>query len=153
VDELGLWRLERLTFSVAVTTGIGYDPASRTYDFTNARIDVAPEQGLLWTYDARALRVTSFFATPPTPQAARTFALHLAAVRTSTGAVLTAGRVSCSSTFGGAPVRARIHRFVGKEAVCVFDVPSSAKGQRFRSTIAVTRGDARVARSVSGRVR
>jgi hypothetical protein len=149
---LGLRRLERLGFSVVVTAGIRFDPVERKYDFANATVDTAPDEGRLWTYDARILRVTSFSATPATPQAGKPFVLRMTAVRTDTGAALARGTVSCSTRIRGRPTRVRTRRFVGTHAVCGFDIPKHTRGQRFRSTIGVVRGGAQVTRSLSGRI-
>jgi hypothetical protein len=150
--ELGLRRLERLGFSVVVTAGIRFDPVERKYDLTNATVDTAPDEGRLWTYDARLLRVTSFSATPAVPQAGKPFVLRMTAVRTDTGAALARGTVSCSTRIRGRPTRVRTRRFVGTHAVCGFDIPKHTRGQRFRSTIGVVRGGAQVTRSLSGRI-
>ena len=79
--ELGLRRLERVSFSVVVTTGIRFDPVARSYDVTNARLDTAPEPGTVWTYDARVLRVTSFSAAPAKVRAGTLHIMRLGAIR------------------------------------------------------------------------
>ncbi len=150
--ELGLRRLERVSFSVVVTTGIRFDPVARSYDVTNARLDTAPEPGTVWTYDARVLRVTSFSAAPAKVRAGTLQIMRLGAIRTDTGKVLTKGRVSCSARIDGKVVPVRAQRFVGPRAVCAFAVPANTSGKRFRSTIGIVFGGAEVSRSLSGRI-
>lgn len=150
--------LKRFRFLVEVWSGIRYDPATRTWDFTNAHWDFAPTEKQFpsrdeyWVYESRPLLVKSFSATPATPRAGGSFALRLAAIRTDTGAALTSGTVSCSFKLAGQTLRPRSARFVGRRAVCVFAIPTSARGRRFRTAISVQSGGTRLTRSLSGRV-
>lgn len=151
-SELGLPHLERLRFAAVMTSGVAYDPATRRYDLTTAHLDRAPDEGY-WTFDTRPLRLTRLSATPATPRAGKAFVLRGTAIRTDTGATLRTGRVSCSTRIAGRAIPAQVHRFVGRQAVCSFDVPAAARGRGFRSTITVSRRNARIAGSLSGEVR
>ncbi len=146
---LGLRRIERVAFSVVVTQGIRYEPVTG-YDFSNASIDLAPD-GEMWTYDARALRATSFHASPLRPRAGLPYALSMTTVRTETGAAPARAKADCSLSVGGTPVPGSA-RVIGGTARCSFVVPTGSRGDRFRATIRVRAAGSTVARSVSGRV-
>jgi len=162
--DLGIERLQRMRFWIEVWTGIGFDPVTRRYDFTNARADFAPNgagRGLgdpaaegdgFWVYESRPLLVKSFSVEPSNPKAGRPFALRLALIRTDTGALLTSGSVSCGFALAAKPLRPRSGGFDGRRAACAFAIPSNAQGRRFRATISVRFAGAKVARSISGRV-
>ena len=155
--------LKRFRFWVKVESGVRWDPVTRRYDFTNWRRDVAPTEPLagrgfpardqFWIYESRPLLVKGFSTEPATPRAGKPFALRLAAIHSDTGAALTSGAVSCSSTIAGKPLRPRSRGFVGERAVCVFTIPANAKGRTFRSMISVQSAGMKLTRSVSGRVR
>lgn len=148
---LGLGRIERVRFYATVLADIRWVPGTG-YDFTQARLDVAPDEGV-WTFDARALRVASFRATPAEPRAGRPLTLALGVLRTDTGAAMTGSGIACSLRVGGNRVRVRTSRFVEQKATCVFDVPRNARGKRFTASIAVTGRGETVTRSIRGRVR
>ena len=162
-EPFRLGPLERFRFWIAAESGVRFDPVTRRWDFTDWRRDVAPtdplpERGFpardqFWVYESRPLLVKDFSASPATPRAGRLFALRLAAIRTDTGAALTSGGISCSSTIAGKLLRPRSRGFVGERAVCVFAIPADAKGRTFRSTISVQSGGTKLTRSVSGKVR
>lgn len=147
---LRLQRIERVRFSVSVIAGIRLVPGTG-YDFTDTHFDQAPDEGG-WTFDARALRVASFRATPARPLAGKPLTLTLGVLRTDTGTTLTGGVVACSLRIAGTRVPARTKRFVAQGVTCAFDIPAGTAGRRFRATIGVAaRGDL-VRRSLSGRV-
>lgn len=148
---LGLRRIERVRFYATVIAGIRWMPGAG-YDFTQARLDVAPDEGV-WTFDARALRVATFRATPAEPRAGRPLTLALGVRRTDTGVALTSGAIACSFRVGGRRVLARSSRFTERTATCVFDVPADARGKRFAAGIAVSARDETVRRSLRGRIR
>jgi hypothetical protein len=155
--------LQRFRFWIVVESGVRFDPVTGRWDFTNWRRDVAPTEppagrgfparDQFWTYESRPLLVKDFSTAPATPRAGKPFALRLAAIHSDTGAALTSGAVSCSSTIAGKPLRPRSRGFVGERAVCVFQIPANTKGRTFRSTISVMSGGTKLTRSVSGRVR
>jgi hypothetical protein len=152
---LGLKRVASLCFSVSVYVGIGYGPGG--YDFTNARVDVAPDandEGLvpMWRFAAQPLAAADFRATPARPQAGKAFALTMRVQRSDTGALLARGNVTYSLRAGGKRVPVRTSRFVGRRATCLFDVPTGTTGRRFRAAILVAAQGAVVTRSLSGRV-
>jgi hypothetical protein len=149
---LGIARIERFRFSVEATAG-RFDQAARRYDFSDARQDVAPAEGRYWSYDTRTAVVHRFSATPTRPVAGKPFALRLQAVRTDSGLAVTRGNVSCSCRIAGKPIRPGSQRFFGGTAVCTFDIPATARGKRFRSSISLRAPGIDLARSVSGTIR
>jgi hypothetical protein len=154
--------LKRFRFWVVVESGVQYDPVTGRSDFTDWRRDVAPTdppagrgfpaRDEFWIYESRPLLVKDFSTAPAAPRAGKPFALRLVAIRSDTGATLTTGALSCSSTIGGKPLRPRSRGFVGERAVCTFAIPANAKRRTFRSTISVESGGTTLTRSVSGRV-
>jgi hypothetical protein len=162
--DLGVERLQRLRFWIEAWTGIGFDPITHRWDFTDARPDFAPDgagrrlgypnaQGeSSWIHESRTMLVKSFSVQPGNPRAGRPFTLRLALIRTDTGAPLTSGTVSCSSRVAGKPLRPRSSAFVGGRARCVFSIPANARGRAFRSTISVRFAGATLGRTISGRV-
>ena len=154
--------LKRFRFWVVVESGVRYDPVTGRWDFTDWRRDVAPTdppagrgfpaRDRFWIYESRPLLVKGFSTAPAAPRAGKPFALRLAAIHTDTGAALTSGAVSCSSTIGAKPLRPRSRGFVGERAVCTFAIPANAKGRTFRSTISVQSGGTKLTRSISGKV-
>jgi hypothetical protein len=148
--SLGLRRVGRLRFSVTVTTGILYDPATG-YDFDKSHVDVAPDEGM-WTYDALPLHVDEFRMMPPRPRAGEQFRMTMRVLDTATGAPLRRGNVTCSLVIAGARAQARFRRLTAPHAECVFQVPTDTRGRRFRATIGITAGETVVRRSLSGRI-
>jgi hypothetical protein len=162
--EVGIELSQRMRFSIEAWTGVGFDPITRRYDFTNAIPDFAPDgagrwlgypsaQGEdFWTYESGSVLVSSFSAQPARPRAGTPFALRLALVDAETGAPLTSGSVSCPMNIAGEPLRPRSRGFVGTRAVCTFSIPADVRGRTFQSTISVSAAGEKVTRSVSGRV-
>jgi hypothetical protein len=146
VEELG--GTTRFAFAADAWDGLVYG----SNDLTNVHWDFAPDHDQWWAYDTRALRAESFSSSPGRPAAGRRFALRLTAFRTDTGTTVTSGRVTCSLTVAGTPIKPVSRRFVSERAVCVFGIPAHSRGQRFRATISIgARGD-RATRSLSGRI-
>jgi hypothetical protein len=162
--ELGIELSQRMRFSIEAWTGVGFDPITRRYDFTNAIPDFAPDgagrwlgypsaQGEdFWTYESGTVLVRSFSAQPAKPRAGSPFALRLALVSADTGAPVASGLVSCSMTIAGGQVRPRSRGFIGTRAVCEFAIPERTPGRTFESAIFVSFGGERITRSLSGRV-
>jgi hypothetical protein len=148
--SLDLPRFERIAFSAHVTAGIARNPVTHEFDFTNARIDNAPDQGV-WTYDTRPLRVTRFRSSPARPRAGEPFALVLHAIRTDTGAPPARADVACVLRVGGKAVPGRAS-FTKGTAACRFHVRAGSRGLRFRSSIRVGTSRGAASRSLSGRV-
>lgn len=153
-SELG--NTARLNFGVIVITGIVVD-SSGDLDFSNARGDVAPDPGHgLWNYSVKtvplALLAKSFVLTPRRPQGGRTLTATMVVARNDTGAVLKGGSVICSATVAGTRVEVRVRKFVGNQARCVWQIPSSARGKSIRGSITVLFEGKRVSRSFAATV-
>jgi hypothetical protein len=148
--ELGIKRRQRLRFRVESSDGWAFDPV-KGYDSTNVHADAAPDQGGFWTFDMRPLVVKSFNATPRTPHAGARFVLSMSAIRTATGKAA-AGGVACVFKIAGARLRPSKSAFIGGRALCVFDIPLSAKTKNFRSSIVIGVGADRIQRSIAGTI-
>jgi hypothetical protein len=153
--ELG--NTKRFNFIVEVDSGIVVDPVTGDLDFTNAKGDIAPGGGTgLYPFTvvlAKAtLVVKKFGSTPARPLAGKPFALRLQAARSDTGATIQGGRVLCVGRIGSSALRAQSGRFVGREAVCTWNMPAKAKGKTFKGTITIVFEGLRVTRSISRRI-
>ncbi len=149
--ELG--NTKQLRFNVIVIAGLATDPVTGDLDFTNATADVAPAASAgLYAYEVKLaparLTVRNFSTIPAKPAAGKAFALRLQAARTDTGAVVQGGRVTCVGRAGAARLTGT-GRFVGRQAVCTFRIPATAKGKTFRGSITIVFEGLRVARSYS----
>jgi hypothetical protein len=155
INAAELGNTARFNFGVTVITGIRTD-ANGDPDFSATQFDAAPDVGHgFWSYNVRIaplrLLARSFSLSPRRPLAGRTLTARLVAARSDTGAVLSGGRVVCTATVGGRRLTAR-GRFVGTQARCAWQVPSSARGQRLRGSIAVVFEGKRVTRSFAAPV-
>jgi hypothetical protein len=148
--ELRIKRRQRIRFRVESSSGWAYDPV-KGYDSTNVHADGAPDQGRFWTFDMRRLVVRSFSATPRTPHAGARFVLRMNAIQTATGNPA-AGKVACVFRIAGARLRTSKSAFVGGRALCVFDIPFTAKTKKFRTSIAISVGADRIQRSIAGTI-
>jgi hypothetical protein len=138
-------------FDVIVITGIAIN-SSGDLDFTNARADIAPDFGHgLWDYPVKTaplrLVAKSFALSPRRPVAGGTLTANLTVARNDTGATLKGGSVVCSASVGGARVAVRVHKFVGSQARCAWQIPSSARGKSIRGSITVLFEGKRITRS------
>lgn len=152
-SELG--NTTRFNFGTTVITGITLD-ANGEPDFSRAEFDFAPDAGHgFWNYTVRIapLRLVAkrFSLTPSRPQAGRALTARLVAARSDTGAVVRGGRVVCSASVAGSRIAGR-GRFVGSEARCVWQIPSSARGKRLTGSIAVVFEGRRATRSFAATV-
>ncbi len=154
-SELG--STTRFNFDVIVITGLAIDPSTGDLDFTNARADFAPDPGHgLWNFSVKTvplrLLAKSFALTPRRPLAGRTLTANMTVARNDTGAVLKGGSVICSATVGGARVAVRIHKFVGSQARCAWQIPSSARGKSIHGSVTVVFEGKRISRSFAATV-
>jgi hypothetical protein len=149
--ELG--NTKRFRFFTDVLSGIVIDPDTGALDGTNAKGDVAPGGAAgLYPYEVKigraTLNVRNFSTIPARPAAGKPFAMRLQAARSDTGAIVQGGRVTCVGRVGAARV-AGSGRFVGRQAVCTFRIPATAKGKSFRGSITIVFEGLRVTRSYS----
>ncbi len=147
----------RFRFRVDATAGIGYDPATRRFDFEKATWDFAPERAQLWSYNVRLgpsrLLAKSFSTTPARPNAGTRLSVRLAATRHDTGTLLTSGRVTCVARIGAKPLKPSSRSFVGSRATCVFAIPPKAKGQTLRGSITIAFEGRKVSKTFSRKIR
>jgi hypothetical protein len=138
-SELG--GTKKLAFDVSVISGITFD-ATGNPDFSNAHADFAPDLGHgRYSYDVKTaplkLLAKTFKVAPSRPRAGRAFTMSMGAIRNDTNAAIQGGTVACAAKAGGARLAPRVHRFVGKTAVCTWQIPSSARGKPFRGSITI----------------
>jgi hypothetical protein len=147
---------KRFRFRIDTTTGIAFDPATRAYDFTKAKLDFAPGQSQFWSYNVRLrpsrLLIKSFSTRPAQPLAGGRLSVRLAAIRNDTGTLLSSGRVACDARIGDKRLRPSSQKFVGKQATCVFTLPASARGQTLRGSITIAFQGRQVRKSFSRRI-
>lgn len=146
----------RFRFMVEAAAGIGYDPATRTFDVRKATWDFAPERARFWSYNVRLgpsrLLVKSFSTTPARPTAGKKVSVHLAATRNDTGGMLSKGRVTCAARAGAIALEPSSQRFVRSRATCVFAIPPNASGQTLRGSITIAFEGRKVRKSFSRRI-
>lgn len=150
--ELG--NTTRFNFDAIVISGIVLD-TNGDPDFTKAKADVAPDAGHgFWNYKVKTapLRLLAKRFTAGKPRAGGLYTVRMVAARSDTGAVLGSGQVSCKASVAGRPLAARTHRIVNKEARCVWLIPSTARGQTIRGSIAVVFEGLTVSRSFAATI-
>lgn len=153
--ELG--NTKRFGFGVLVWSGLVIDETTGDIDFTTAEADVAPTPfSGFYVYDVKIaparLLVKSFSTKPAQPKAGKAFSVLLSATRSDTNAVLSGGEVLCVAKVGGKTIRAKVHRFVGKQATCTWTVPKSASGQSIRGSIAIVFEGKKATKSFSKKI-
>jgi hypothetical protein len=155
INSAELGNTKQFSFDVTIITGVKI--VNGELDFAEARADFAPDLGhgrFAYKVNTTPLRLVSkgFRLTPSRPVAGRTFTAGLTVARNDTGATLKGGQVICTATVGGARVTARVHRFVGTQARCGWNLPGSARGKAFRGTVTVVFEGRRISRSISATV-
>jgi hypothetical protein len=148
----------QLRFWVEVGAGYAYDPATRQFDLTNVRRDVAPSgAGASWTYTvgvgAAALRAQALTIRPRLVRAGERVTARMHVVRVDTGATVRSGVVSCVARAGSVRLRPLSRRFASGRASCVFSVPAGARGKTLRGSISVAVEEATVTRSFTRPIR
>jgi hypothetical protein len=147
---------KRFNFGVIVITGIVVNQQTGDLAFENARFDLAPDAGHgLWNFQVRTapLRLVARRFNAGRPVAGRLHTVRMVAARSDTGAVLTGGQVRCAATIAGRRVAAKVHKFVGQEARCAWQIPSGARGGTIRGSITVVFEGLTVRRSFSATIR
>ena len=152
-SELGATR--RFSFGVIAVSGVVLAPSGEP-DFTNIRVDLAPDAGHgLHSYDVRtappSLVVRSFRSSPARPRAGRPYTVSGTVARSDTGAVIQSGRVICRASIAGRTLRGR-PAFVRGRASCSFSIPASASGKTIRGSMTVVSLGVRKVQSFSARI-
>lgn len=153
--ELG--NTKKLGFAVIALSGVAVDDTTGNVDFTNAVGDAAPAASAgLYGYEVKVaparLVLKKLSTTPATPRAGKTYTVRMSVARSDTGATISGGQVTCAAKVGGKTLRAKSARFVGGQAVCVFQVPATARGKTLRGTITVVFEGKRLTRPFGGKV-
>ena len=154
VNARALGGTKGFNFAVVATSGITTD-ANGNDVFTNAHDDIAPNPPATWAYTVKAkltLAVNGFTTTPAPAKAGRTFSAGLAVSQSDTANAVQRGTITCSARVAGQPLQLTAKRIVQGIAVCVWLVPSSARGKAIRGSIGVTVQGVRVGRTFSARV-
>jgi hypothetical protein len=154
--ELGNTRGFR--FLADAASGIVIDQDTGAFEDANAHVDVAPGGGGgLYEYDVKMrpprLIVQKVTATPSTPSAGGSLSLKLSLVRSDSHASIRNGEVTCSGRTGATRLQPTAAHFVGKEAVCTWQIPGGSKGKPFSGSIAVVFEGIRVVRGLTARIR
>ena len=127
-------------FFLAAFSGITTDAAGNA-DFTNAKVDAAPDAGHgVYTYQVLTkltLNVEAFTTSPKPAKAGKKFVASLAATESDTKGPVQAGAVTCTATVGGKHPSATVHRVANGIATCSWVLPRSVKGT-LRGTVSLT---------------
>jgi hypothetical protein len=149
-SELG--NTKRLNFLVDSSAGATINPDTGDLDFSTAHADSAPDFGKgLWAYEVKVaparLLLKSFSTSPRKPVAGKLFTVRLGVARSDTGALLSSGEVTCAARVAGAPLTPRTQKFVGKQAVCAWAIPGTARGKVLRGSVTVAFEGRRISKS------
>lgn len=153
--ELG--NTKKFGFGVIAVSGVVYDETTGNVDFTNSVADAAPA-GIagLYTYEVKIaparLVFKSLKTTPAAPKAGKTYTVRLSATRSDTGATIVNGQVDCAAKAGTKALQPKSEKFAGGQAVCVFQIPASAKGKTLRGTIAIVFEGKKLTRPFSAKI-
>ncbi len=143
IDRSELGDTRRFRFFLSVADGYVWDAVTRSYDFTNAHGDSAPDApARAWAYNVKLgpsrLLVQRFSTTPAEPVAGKTFVAKLKVTRDDSGAFVTTGNVACSATVSRARLPVRRSGFARGSAFCEWRVPEGSSGKSLRGSIGVT---------------
>lgn len=139
--ELG--NTKKFGFNVLAISGLVIDDATGNIDGSNAKSDVAPAFSAgLYRYEVKIaparLVAKKLSTTPAKPKAGKSFTVRLTATRSDTGATIVNGEVDCTAKAGGKALKPKSEKFVGGQAVCVFQIPAGTQGKTLRGTIKIT---------------
>ena len=153
--ELG--NTKTMRFLVDVISGITFDPATGNPDFTNSKVDFAPDLGKgFYTYEVKVapakLVAKKITTAPSTPKAGRSYTVRLSATRSDTNAAIVNGEVDCTAKVGGKALKPKSERFVGGQAVCVFQISAGTEGKTLRGTITIVFEGKKLTRPFTGKI-
>jgi hypothetical protein len=146
---------KRFKFVALAIGGIALD-ANGEVDFTNVKLDFAPDPGKgLYAYEVRtvtpALKVQRFVSQPARPVAGKLFAVSATVVRND-GRSVASGRTVCRATISGQALRTAAASFRGGLARCSFRILATARGKTLRITMTITSGGLKATRTFSARI-
>ena len=146
---------KQLHFAVFAASGVVLD-ASGNPDYTNAKIDAAPDPGHgFFTYQVIAkltLTVQAFVYAPKPAKQGKNFAAGFAATESDTGGPVASGTVTCTATAGLKHLVALTHAVKNGIVACVWHVPLKSKGKYLRGTVSLTVQGTTVKRSFSVKI-
>ena len=153
--ELG--NTKTLRFLVDVISGITFDPVTGNPDFTKSKADFAPDLGKgFYTYEVKVapakLEAKKLTTTPTTPKAGKAYTVRLTATRSDTGATIVNGEVDCTAKVGSKALNPKSEKFVGGQAVCVFQIPAGTQGKTLRGTITIVFEGKKLTRPFAGKI-
>jgi hypothetical protein len=153
--ELG--NTKKFKFDALVISGLVIDEATGNVDNTNAKADVAPAfSSGFYSYEVKVAPARLVFkkmtTAPNPPRAGRNFTVKMSATRSDTKATISGGEVDCKAKAGSRALRPKSEKFVGGQAVCVFQIPASTQGKTLRGTITITFEGKKLTRPFSGKI-
>jgi hypothetical protein len=153
--ELG--NTKKFGFDVLAVSGLVIDDTTGAIDNSNAKSDVAPAFSAgLYRYEVKLaparLDAKKLSTTPSSPRAGKTFTVRLTATRSDTGATIVNGAVACAAKAGTKTVKPKSAKFVGGQAVCVFQIPAGTKGKTLRGTIKIVFEGKSLTRPFAGKI-
>jgi hypothetical protein len=142
-------------FFLAAFSGITTDAAGNA-DFTNAKVDAAPDAGHgVFSYQVLTkltLSVEAFTTSPKPAKAGKRFIAGLAATESDTNGPVQAGTVACSASVAGKHLSATAHVVRNGIAACAWTLPRTAKGKTLRGSVSLTVKGTTVVRAFSVKV-
>jgi hypothetical protein len=153
--ELG--NTKRFGFGVLAVSGLVIDEATGNIDNANSKSDIAPAPFTgFYSYEVKTAPARLVFkklsTAPNPPRAGRTFTVKMSATRIDTKATISSGEVDCKAKAGSKALKPKSEKFVGGQAVCVFQVPAGTKGKTLRGTITITFEGRKLTRPFSGKI-
>ncbi len=153
--ELG--NTKKFGFNVLAISGLVIDDVTGNIDRSNAKSDVAPAFSAgLYRYEVKIaparLIAKKLSTTPTSPRAGKAYTVRLTATRSDTGATIVNGEVDCVAKAGGKALKPKSEKFVGGQAVCVFQIPAGTQGKTVRGTIKITFEGRSLTRPFAGKI-
>jgi hypothetical protein len=141
VGAVDLGATKQIHFAVFAASGVVID-ATGNPDYTNAKIDGAPDPGHgFFSYDVLqklTVSVTAFVYAPKPAKQGKNFAAGFAATESDTAGPVTKGTVACAATAGTKRLVALTHAVKNGVVACVWHVPVNTKGKMLRGTVSLT---------------
>jgi hypothetical protein len=141
ISAADLGNTKHLGFGVVAFSGLVIDDVTGNIDFANAKADIAPVSGF-YSYEVKVAPARLVFkklsTAPNPPRAGKSFTVKMSATRSDTKATILGGEVDCKARAGSKALKPKSEKFVGGQAVCVFQIPAGTAGKTLRGTITIT---------------
>ena len=155
INGTDLGKAKGFNFVVIALSGFTVDPSGNP-DSTNAHSDVSPDPGHgTFTYQVLvkvSLSLVGFTTSPKPPKAGKPFSVGLAANESDTQSAVQQGTITCVARIAGKRVPLRTSRIVNGIAVCVWNVPKTAKGKRITGSISLATQGATISKNFSQKI-